>query len=476
MASDSGSSRPNIVLVHCHDLGRHLHCYGVPTVHSPNLDALAASGVRFDRAFATAPQCSPSRASMVTGRFPHSHGVMGLSQSNFAWDLHDGERHVAELLRDAGYRTGIVGLHHAGRCGAVQPAAFSTQQAFATEEEIAVRCGFEHAELFGRAEEVADRSIAELHRASRCDRPFFLEIGFGEPHRRKSLIAPDPDYEGFVGDYIEPDDSLGVTVPPYLRDEPFARRDFTEFQGAVRYLDTHAGRVFREIERLGLGEHTLVVFTTDHGIAMTRAKSTLYDAGIGIALIFRFPARGWVGGRVQRELTSNVDIVPTLLDAAGVPPQPAIQGHSLACLLDGMPGPVRDSVFGEMSYQNYYDPRRCIRTDRHKLIVYFTASVTLIQQTGAAALHTTPVTPERLSGAFHPLAELFDLHEDPEELDNVIDRPAYRQVRDELLRRLYRWMRDTGDPLLDGAIAAPMHGWALRVLREASAAVVAKEA
>ena len=194
--------------MHCHDLGRHPHCYGVPTVHSPKLDALT------DRAFSTAPQCSPSRASMVTGRYPHSHGVIGLSQSNFAWNLHDGERHFVELLRGAGYRTSIGGLHHAGRCGEVLPEAFSSQQAFATEEEIACRCGFERAELFGRPEVVADRAIAKLNRPSRSERPFFLKIGFGEPHRRKSLIAPDPDYEGFVGDYIERDDSLGVTVSP----------------------------------------------------------------------------------------------------------------------------------------------------------------------------------------------------------------------------------------------------------------------
>lgn len=202
-------------------------------MRSPNLDALAESGVRFDRAFSTAPQRSPSRASIVTGRYPHLHGVMGLSQSNFAWDLHDGERHVAELLRGAGYRTSIIGLHHAGAarryCRKPSPVSRRSRprrRSPPAADSSAPSCS-------AGAEVVADRAIAELNRASRFARPFFLEIGLGEPHRRKSLIAPDPDYEGFVGDSIEPDDSLGVTVAPYLRDEPFARRDFTEFQGAV---------------------------------------------------------------------------------------------------------------------------------------------------------------------------------------------------------------------------------------------------
>ena len=107
-----GTAKPNILFITCHDLGRHLGCYGVPTVHTPELDRLAASGVRLTRAFATAPSCSPSRAAIATGRYPHANGVMGLAHPPFGWDLHPGERHLAQLLGDAGYDTHLFGFQH----------------------------------------------------------------------------------------------------------------------------------------------------------------------------------------------------------------------------------------------------------------------------------------------------------------------------------------------------------------------------
>jgi N-sulfoglucosamine sulfohydrolase len=104
--------RPNIVQITCHDLGRHLGCYGIETVHTPTLDRLAAEGVRFAHSFCTSPGCSPSRAAMATGRYPHANGVMGLAHAHFGWELAPGERHIAGLLAEGGYHTVLFGLQH----------------------------------------------------------------------------------------------------------------------------------------------------------------------------------------------------------------------------------------------------------------------------------------------------------------------------------------------------------------------------
>src|SRR5215213_5733519 len=154
--------RPHVVQITCHDLGRFLGCYGVATVRTPHLDALAAAGVRFERAFCTSPGCSPSRSSLATGRYPHANGVMGLAHDGFGWDLDPGERHIASLLRDHGYETHLFGLQHV----TMDPA----------------RLGFTHIHRRDLGPVVATEVETVLANAN-PDQPFYLEINLEEPHR-----------------------------------------------------------------------------------------------------------------------------------------------------------------------------------------------------------------------------------------------------------------------------------------------------
>ena len=438
--------RPNILLITCHDLGRFLGCYGVSTVRTPALDALAADGVRFERAFCTAPQCSPSRASLFTGRYPHSNGVLGLTHAQFAWDLHPDERHLGQTLRDAGYATALLGIHHESL--RAEPAA------------VAARCGMDEVVLGGRAEEVADRAVERLGRFAGAGRPFYLQLGFHEPHREPTTGGADREelYMGFLGDRLVPDDALGVTVPPYLRDEPRAREELAELQGAIHHVDDAIGRVLAGLRDLGLAEGTLVLVTTDHGLALPRAKCSLYDPGLETALILRLPARGWHGGRAIDALVSNVDLFPTLVEVAGLPVAPAVQGRSLLPLLDGAGDyRPRDAIFGEMTYHDYYDPRRCIRTARHKLIVNFSAAPAFMDPSQSWRPRTATVVPPDPALAYHPPVELYDLASDPLEWRNLADDEAHDVPRRELLAHLGGWMRETGDPLLAGAVTSPLH-------------------
>jgi N-sulfoglucosamine sulfohydrolase len=448
--------RPNVLLVHAHDLGQFLHCYGVKTVQTPNLDALASSGVRFSRSFCTNPGCSPSRASMFTGRWPHSNGVMGLCHANFAWDLNPEERHLAQILRDAGYATTAVGVIH------------ETSSGFK-------RCGYERHLPQAAAARAADAAIGVLREfAGKPERPFFLSVGFIEPHR---LGYKEPDWPGalpgdhsFPGPGLQPDDSLGVQIPGYLRDTEGTRRELAGLQGAVRHVDAQVGRILAAVKELDLEANTLVVFTTDHGIAMPRAKCSLYEPGVQAALLLRFSGRkGWHGGRVRDEMVSNIDYLPTILDLVGLPIPANVQGRSFAPLLDGGTYEPRREIFTELTYHDYYDPRRAIRTETHKLIVNFTTAPAFIDPSQCWRPPSDVVTPANPVLAYHPHVELFDLAKDPWEQNDLAQDPKYAAVRADLLQRLHRHLVETQDPILLGAIASPHHRRAMEILQGAGA-------
>lgn len=429
---------PNIVLMHCHDVGRFLGSYGYPTVNTPHLDALARDGVQLDNAFASAPQCSPSRASLFTGRWPHANGVMGLTQGWFGWDLHPGERHLAARLRDVGYRSVLLGVHHESR---KQP-----------DDDVARQLGFDLVDTSEiLAAPVADLAVSHLGQLSTAGQPFYLQVGFAEPHRLPGDRDPDGTM-GFVGNHIQPDDSAGVHIPAYLRQDEAAREELAELQGAVRHMDEAAGAVLQEIQSLGIADDTLVIFTTDHGLALPRAKCSLYDPGLEVAMILRCPGRGWIGGGRHDDLVTNLDVVPTVLDLLGIDVDDDIQGRSFLALLDGDDHTAREEIFGEITHHDHYDPRRCIRTRRHKLIANFSSAHVFMDPSQSWNRRCTPVI-EPID--FHPPVELYDLEHDPHELTNVAgDHP---DLVAELSQRLYAWMDETDDPLLHGAVTPPLH-------------------
>ncbi|UCD29532.1 MAG: sulfatase-like hydrolase/transferase, partial [Planctomycetota bacterium] len=252
------SNRPNIIILITHDTGQHFGCYGMKTVHSPNIDRLARQGVLLKEFFCTAPQCSPSRSSLYTGRFPHANGVMSVIQQEFEWDLHPGERHLAGFLKEAGYRTARIGSGHETR----------RPEEMGFTDIISVPAP-------RTCEEAAKVSSKFFQETAKDDRPFYAQVYFFETHRRFS----------FGG--AKPDSSKGIYIPPYIIDEPSARKDFAEFQGAIRKMDASIGTILKALEDTGLSENTIVIYTVDHGIPFPRAKMTPYDAGIEVACLIR---------------------------------------------------------------------------------------------------------------------------------------------------------------------------------------------
>jgi N-sulfoglucosamine sulfohydrolase len=413
---------PHVVVITMHDLGRHVHALGARTVVSPSLDALIDDGVAFVSAFATAPQCSPSRAALHTGRYPHATGVLGLSQPPYDWRLNAPEHHIASVLRAHGYRTELIGLQHVtpdrsdlafDRVAAQQPIADLAESTTRVLEDLAER-----------------------------DEPFYLEVGVFEPHRPW-------DYGGAT-----PDDSRGADIPSYLPQVPEAVDEVTSLQGAIREMDAGIGRIIEALESTGLADDTILIVTTDHGLALPGAKSTLYDAGLETLLVLRWPHGNLSGGRRVDALTSNVDVVPTLLDLLDLPHPPWLQGVSLVPVLRGEQDEVRDVVFAEKTFHTRYEPMRGLRTRDRKVIVNFEigSNIDVPGEVRRGALYGTLAA--NFAGA-RPHVELYDLDSDPLEQDNVAESPEHLAELRELLARLAAWMRDTNDPLIDGPVASP---------------------
>lgn len=377
---------------------------------------------------------------MYTGRYPHSNGVLGLTHGGFGWDLHPGEEHLCTALRQAGYRTGGIGVIH--------------------ETRHPERCGFHELQAGEYAgAEVVERCEAFLHRHAGATEPFYLQVGFFEPHRRF-------DFGGAT-----PDESQGIEIPPFLKDEPSARAELSAFQGAIHQLDTAVGRLLDALAARGLDQNTLLIFAADHGIPFPRAKCSLYDPGLAAALILRWPARGWSGGRVVESMISNVDYFPTLLEAIGLPAPRAMQGVSFAPLLDGRTHRSRREVFAEMTYHQYFDPMRCIRTERFKLICNFVTGPSFMNPSQTYRPATVTVVPPMPEYAMHPDLELFDLATDAKEFRNLAGDRDHAAIETELLERLHGWMLETGDPLLAGVPESPQHRRLLGRLKRAVAPV-----
>jgi arylsulfatase A-like enzyme len=345
--------------------------------------------------------------------------VLGLAHPPFGWRLDRRERHVAQLLGGAGYRTVLVGMQHLVEHG--------------SEREL----GYEQVFPVAPACVEADRAVSLLGELAAQDRPFYLEVGFEEPHRPYDFGN------------ARPDDSRGLAVPPFLPDMPESRLDFAAFQGAIRQMDAAVGVILAGVDELGLTSSLCVVFATDHGMAMPRAKCTLYDPGIEVALLWRWPAGGVERGRVISDLVSNVDVAPTLLEGLGLSldlGSPGFDGQSLWPLLSvtgrySSSYVPRSEVFVEKTFHTYYEPMRAIRTAHHKLIVNFEISTTVDVPTDIRASPIYPLLLPELDTVRAPV-ELYDLDIDPWEQRNQADHPNYTAIRAELSHRLLRWMQE----------------------------------
>ena len=416
--------RANIVEIIWHDLGDWLSCYGWDLVPSPFLQSMAEQGALFEQHFCTAPQCSPSRASIMTGRYPHSNGMMGLAHRG--WAYNSGEKDLAKLLAKSGYHTYLFGQQHEYNCNDTNWKQNTGYQCADTEEMFANKVAPGACRFF--AQEAADRQ------------PFFVSIGFADVHRN---FGTDCD-AGLLD---------RITVPPYLPDTDAVRKDIAAFCENIRVADEATGLILAAISEAGLDEDTIVVFTTDHGPEFPRAKMTVYDPGIKTALIMKCPGRIEAGTRI-RNMTSNVDVLQTLLEAIGMPAPENAQGRSFWPLLTECPCAPRQEVFAELTWHTLYDPMRAVRTERYKYIWNIDPGRPILIGGPYAQRYGLEFI-EQHYGQPRPEEELYDLENDPAEMTNLAEDDDYRLVKKELAARLREFLHRTDDPVLAGPVPHP---------------------
>ncbi len=430
---------PNILLILSDDhSAAHVGCYGNPDIKTPNLDRFSQEGVRFDRAYVTCPQCVPSRASIMTGRSP-----VRIAMTRFSAPLPAEVKIYPELLRAQGYFTGV-----AGRTYHLDGSANAPEETTTVFDKYSLRTfatRLDYVKIGGR-QVALDQLRQFLDFAG--ERPFFLQFCSNDPHRPLDRNAiPNPH------------DPAKLKLPPHFPDTPLVREDFARYYDEISRFDGDVGEVLKILEQRDLTRNTLVAVMGDNGASQFRGKGTLYEFGVRVPLLVRWPGHikpGWS----TDQLISGEDLAPTFLEAAGLQPPGEMTGRSFLNLLLGKPFAGRTHVFAERGAHGSnlptssaaFDLGRCVVTRTHKLIYNALWQIPYWPVDFAGdphwkelmTMHEQGKLSSELSRLYfsptRPMFELYDLAADPHELRNLAGQTETASVEHDLKARLQEWM------------------------------------
>jgi arylsulfatase A-like enzyme len=438
-AAQTAGARPNILLVLSDDHSvPHVGCYNNPDIQTPNLDRFAAEGMRFDRAYVACPQCVPSRASIMTGRSP-----VAIQMTRFSAPLAADVRTYPEALRAHGYYTGVGGrtyhLDGAERA-AISRAVFDKYNLRTFQNRLDYVKSGPRPQILPQLNEFLDQVPK--------GRPFFMQLCSNDPHRPLDRNA-----------IPQPHDPSKLKLPAHYPDTRLVREDFARYYDEIARFDGDFGRILKVLDERGLAQNTLVAFMGDNGASQLRGKGTLYEFGVNVPLLIRWPGRIKPGG-ATKELVSGEDLAPTFLEAAGVAPPREMTGRSFLKLLRGESYAGRKYVFAERGAHgsslpgssSAFDLGRVVIGPRYKLIYNAIPSLPydpvdfrgdafwkeLAEMNAAGKLSADHsrvyFSPTR------PLFELYDLERDPREFENLAGRKETAPIEKELKDALQEWM------------------------------------
>jgi len=443
-------ARTNILYIMTDDHAAHaLSCYGSKINKTPNLDRIATGGMRFENCFVTNSLCGPSRATLLTGKYSHMNGFRD-NKPNARFD--GSQVTFPKLLQKAGYQTGVIGKWHLGS----DPTGFDHWSILTGQGRYIDPIFIENGQrkvVKGYATDVITDQALDFMKTRPAEKPFCLLYHHKAPHREwtpddkhgqlyedqdipvpptfdddyKNRATPARDQQMTIERHLTPTD-LKRPIPAGLEGEALKKwkyeRFIKDYLRCIASVDDNVGRVLDYLETSGLSENTIVVYTADNGFFLGDHgwfdKRFMYEESFRVPLMIRYPKK-IVAGSVSRELVINADFAPTILDYAGLPAPADMQGRSLRPILEGKaPADWRKSVYYhyyEFPQPHHVHPHYGVRSDRHKLIHYYTLKEW----------------------------ELFDLQKDPHELKSVYDDPDYAQVREEMTKELKRLRAELKD-------------------------------
>ncbi len=431
--------KKNIIYIHTHDSGRILSPYGYDTP-TPHLQAFAEDALLFRQMYCAGPTCSPSRAALLTGTYPHRNGMLGLSQRGFA--LNDYERHLVRFLNTQGYETVLCGIQH--ESGSYLDHANGAKVIGYSKDITCSNEGYRQEDLVHWDCKNAEAAEAWLESYD-GSAPFFLSFGFYATHRR----YPDTLAEGVKPGYVMP--------PPPVFDNGTSREDYAAYLTSAAWFDKGLGIVLDALKKTGHYENSVIVFTTDHGIAMPFCKCNLFDSGIGVSFIMRVPESS-SNGKVTDALASHVDVFPTLCDLLTLPKPEYLQGASFADIFENEYFRPREEVFAEINFHTSYEPCRSVRTERYKYIRYYDDYLGINCSNMDNSTVKNFYAENGLRDRKKDKEALYDLLYDPCERHNLIDDESLRDTVQDFRQRLDLFQRQTEDPLLNGPIEVK-HCW-----------------
>ena len=444
LASQKLIDRPNIILFVADDHGTDaIGAYGNSVIKTPNLDKLAAEGVRFNNAYCTSASCAASRSVILTGQYGHATGSYGHVHDYHHFSTYDGIRSLPVLLEEEGYATARIGKYH------VAP-----ESVYHFEQELKA----DPRSTVAMAEECKDVLAS--------DKPFFLYFCTDDPHRASSTDpgrwdAPNSfgnKVDGYPGVETITYDPSEVIVPDFLPDTKESREEIAQYYQSVSRIDQGFGKLMQMLQESGKADNTIVIYISDNGMAFPGAKTTLYEPGMKLPCIIKDPFAK-LKNTTSDVMISWVDLTPTILDMAQVETKDNLfHGRSFKEVLNEKEPEGWDQIYASHTFHEItmYYPMRVIRDKNYKLIrnIAWRLEYPFASDLWAASTwQEVHRNQKEFYGKrkvqdylFRPEFELFDLEKDPDETVNLANDHNYKEVMDEMIKKMKDFQIKTRDP------------------------------